>query len=109
MQPVNLNDYETLAQTRMERPIWDYYQGGSGDEITLRENRRVFDRLWLRPRVLVNVDSIDASTSILGTPVSMPILVAPTAAHGMLLPEGECATAQAVGEAGTIMSLSTDS
>jgi isopentenyl diphosphate isomerase/L-lactate dehydrogenase-like FMN-dependent dehydrogenase len=109
MQPVNLNDYETLAQTRMECPIWDYYQGGSGDEITLRENRRVFERLWLRPRVLVNVDSIDLRTSILGTPVSMPVLVAPSAAHGMILPEGECATAQAVGAAGTIMSLSTDS
>ena len=109
MQPVNLKDYEILAETRMERPYWDYYQGGSDDEITLRANRSAFERLWLRPRVLRDVSTCDLSTSVLGIPISMPIMGAPSAAHGLAHPEAECATAQGIGLARTIMTLSTDS
>ncbi len=75
--------------------------------MTLRENRAAFARLRLRPRVLVDCSTIDMSTSVLGIPISMPILVAPTASHGLLHPEGECATARAVGSTGTLMIAST--
>ena len=109
MQPVNLKDYEALAEARMERPNWDYYQGGSDDEITLRANRSAFEHLWLRPRVLRDVSTCDLSTSVLGIPVSMPILTAPSAAHGLAHPEAECATAQGAGLAQTLMTISTDS
>ena len=109
MQPVNLKDYEVLAETRMERPNWDYYQGGSDDEITLRANRSAFERLWLRPRVLRDVSTCDLSTSVLGIPISMPIMGAPSAAHGLAHPEAECATARGIGLARTVMTLSTDS
>jgi len=108
IQPINLSDYETLAEARMERPCWDFYQGGSDDEITLRANRNAFAQLRLRPRVLRDVSTLDLHTSVLGTPVSMPILTAPSAGHGLAHPDAECATVQGVGRAGTLMTLSTD-
>jgi isopentenyl diphosphate isomerase/L-lactate dehydrogenase-like FMN-dependent dehydrogenase len=109
MELVNVFDYEKLARTRMAPPLWDYYQGGSDDEVTMRECRAAFERIKLRPRVLVDVrrEVLDMSTSVLGVPVSMPVLIAPVALHCMAHPEGECATAQAAGRAGTLMIAST--
>ncbi len=107
MEPINLNDYEILAQTRMDPTAWDFYQGGSDDEVTLRANRTAFERIRLRPRMLVDVSNLELSTTVLGTPVSMPVIVAPTAYQCMAHPEGECATAQGVGMARTLMTAST--
>ncbi len=107
MELVNVFDYEKLAQARMAPPLWDYYQGGSDDEVTMRECRAAFERIKLRPRVLVDVSAIDMHCEVLGTPVSMPLLIAPMASHCMAHPEGECATAQAAGRAGTLMIAST--
>ena len=107
MEPINLNDYETLAQTRMDPSAWDFYQGGSDDEVTLRANRTAFERIRLRPRMLVDVSNLDLSTTVLGTPVSMPVIVAPTAYHCLAHPDGECATAQGAGMARTLMTAST--
>lgn len=109
MELVNVFDYEKLAQTRMAPPLWNYYQGGSDDEVTLRECRAAFERIKLRPRVLVDVsqDVLDMRANVLGVPVSMPVLVAPMALHCMAHPEGECATAQAAGRASTLMIAST--
>jgi 4-hydroxymandelate oxidase len=111
MQPINLFDYEALAGQRMAHIpwAWDYYQGGSEDEVSLRANRTAFEHLRLRPRMLVNVSTCDLRTSVLGTTVSMPILVAPTAGHGLAHPDAECATARAVQQAGTLMVVSTQS
>ncbi len=94
MEPVNLFEYEALAQAKMAPAFWDFYQGGSDDEVTLRANRAAFERIRLRPRVLVDVSAsaLDTRTTVLGTPVSMPVLVAPTALHCLAHPEGECAT-----------------
>ncbi len=111
MQPINLLDYEALAGQRMGHIpwAWDYYQGGSEDEVSLRANRAAFEQLRLRTRMLVNVSTCDLRTSVLGTSVSMPILVAPTAGHGLAHPDAECATARAVQQAGTLMVVSTQS
>lgn len=111
MQPINLFDYEALAGQRMAHIpwAWDYYQGGSEDEVSLRANRTAFEHLRLRPRMLVNVSTCDLRTSVLGTTVSMPILVAPTAGHGLAHPDAECATARAVQQAETLMVVSTQS
>jgi len=111
MQPINLFDYEVLAEQRMAHIpwAWDYYQGGSEDEVSLRANRIAFEQLRLRPRMLVDASTCDLRTSVLGTSVSMPILVAPTAAHGLAHPDAECATARAVQQAGTLMVVSTQS
>ncbi len=93
----------------MAPDAWAFFSGGSWDEVTLRDNRAAFERIWLRPRVLVDVSVIDMRTTVLGIPVSMPVLVAPTAAHCLAHPDGECATAQAVGRAQTLMVASTES
>src|ERR1051326_7812516 len=94
VEPINVFDYETLARERLSPVVWDYYNGGSEDETTLRANRAAFERLRLRPRVLVDLSTIDMGTTVMGTPVSMPILIAPTAAHALAHPEGELATAR---------------
>ena len=107
MDPINVFEYEALAQSKMGPAHWDFFAGGSDDEVTLRSNRAALERIRLRPRVLVDVSMIDTRTSVLGTPVSMPLLVAPTAMHCLAHPEGECATAQAAGRANTIMIAST--
>jgi 4-hydroxymandelate oxidase len=109
VEPVNVFEYEALAQAKMNPAFWDFYQGGSDDEVTLRANRTAFERIRLRPRVLVDVSAgaLNMRTTVLDTPVSMPILVAPTALHSMAHPEGECATAQGAGMANTLMIAST--
>ncbi len=107
MEPINVFEYHDLAEKRMDPVYWGYYEGGSDDEVTVRANQSDFARIRLRPRMLVDVSQCDLSTTVLGTPVSMPILVAPTALHCMAHPEGECATVQGVGAVGTLMTAST--
>jgi isopentenyl diphosphate isomerase/L-lactate dehydrogenase-like FMN-dependent dehydrogenase len=106
-EPCNVNEYELLAEQVLDPGAYGYFAGGSGDEQTLRENVSAWSRLRLRPRVLAGVDEIDTSTTVLGTPVSMPLLVAPVAFQRMAHPDGEPGTARAVRDAGTIMVLST--
>ncbi|HLJ81199.1 MAG TPA: alpha-hydroxy acid oxidase [Ktedonobacterales bacterium] len=107
MEPINVAEYEPLARAAMEASAWDYYRSGAEDELTLRANRAAFERIRLRPRVLVDVSVTDTRTTVLDIPVRMPILVSPTAYHGLAHAEGECATARGVGEAGTLMTAST--
>lgn len=109
MEPVNVFDYEALAQDMVKPDAWNYFQSGSNDEVTLRANRAAFERIQLRPRILVDMSTCDLQTSVLGTPVSMPLLIAPTAFHCLAHAEGERATAEAAGAAGTLMVASTSS
>ncbi len=108
VRPLTVAEYEALAQARMHPAAWDYYAAGAGDEITLRENVAAFDRIRLRPRVLVDVSHIDTATTVLGSSVAMPILVAPTAMHRYACEEGECATARGASTAGTLMVAATE-
>ena len=108
MEPLNVFEYEILAKERMDPVYWDFYAGGSDDEVTLRANQTDFTRIRLRPRMLIDVTQCDTSTSVLGLPVRMPILVAPTSLHCLAHPEGECETALGAGRAGTLMIASTD-
>lgn len=107
MDPVNLFELEAIARERMAPEAFDYYASGANDEVSLRENRAAYDRLSLAYRVLVDVSRRDMAATVLGQPVAMPILVAPTAFHRLATPEGEAATARAAGAAGTVMILST--
>jgi 4-hydroxymandelate oxidase len=106
-RPLNVAEYETAARDRMDAGAFAYYAGGAGDEWTLIENERAFERHRLLPRVLVDVSHPDTTTTVLGTRVSMPVLVAPTALHRLAHPEGEAATARAAAAAGTVMVMST--
>jgi 4-hydroxymandelate oxidase len=104
---VNIEEVEALAKKRLDPGAYDYYAGGAEDECTVARNRGGFGRYALLHRVLVDVERVDTSTQVLGTPVSMPILVAPTAYHRLADKEGETATARATGDAGTLMVAST--
>lgn len=104
---LNLMDYEREAHQSLSPMALGYYASGAHDEITLRRNSEAYTELALRYRVLVDVSTRDTSTSILGHPLSLPILVAPTAFHRLATPEGELATVRAAGEAGSLMILST--
>jgi 4-hydroxymandelate oxidase len=103
----NILDFEAIARGRMERAFYDYYAGGAEDELTLDANRGAFAEVFLRPRVLVDVSRIDTGLTVLGAPVSMPVLIAPTAFHRLAHPDGELATARAAGSEGTLMVAST--
>ena len=106
-QPVNVLEYERLAEGMLEEGALGYFAGGACDERTLRENVAAFGGLRLRPRMLVDVSNVSAATTVLGTEVSMPLLVAPTAIQKMCHPDGEAATARAAAAVGTVMTLST--
>ncbi len=107
VQPCNVADFERLARDRLDPGAFGYYAGGAGDERTLRENVEAFGRWLLRPRALVDVSSTTTETTVLGTPVSMPLLVAPVAFQRMAHPNGELGMARAAAAAGTAMVLST--
>jgi 4-hydroxymandelate oxidase len=107
MDPVNVFELEALARERLPQQAWDYYASGAEDEVTLRQNRAAFERLSIAYRVMVDVSRRDTSTTVLGQPVAMPVITAPTAFHCLACPEGELATARAAGAAGTVMILST--
>lgn len=104
---VTVDDYEPVAREKLPPDVWGYFAGGSGDEWTLRENVRAFERWMLRPRFLRLQGQPDPSMSLLGTPVSFPALVAPWAYQYMAHPDGERATARAAAAAGTIMVVSS--
>lgn len=65
--PLNLFDYEMLAQARLHPSVWDYEAAGAADEITVAENRRAFERIAIRPRMLADVSRIDTAITVLGT------------------------------------------
>jgi 4-hydroxymandelate oxidase len=104
---VNVWDYERLAGGKLDANAHAYFAGGAGDEVTLRDNLAAFERRKLRPRVLVDVRSVSTATTVLGTEVSVPILIAPLAMQRMAHPDGELATARAAAAAGTVMCLSS--
>ena len=105
--PLNVWEYERLAEERLGPGPWSYFAGGADDERTLRWNVEAYARWQLRPRVLCDVTDVSTETTVLGTPVSMPLLVAPVAFHRMAHPEGEAGTARAAAAVGTLMCLST--
>jgi 4-hydroxymandelate oxidase len=107
VDPINIAEYEALAAERLTPAVWDYYRSGSDDELTLLANREALGRIQLRPRVLVDVSHISLETTVLGCEVRTPLLVAPTAYHGLAHPEGECETARGVSAAGSLMTVST--
>jgi 4-hydroxymandelate oxidase len=103
---INTFDYEQEAQATMPEAFFGYYSGGAADEITLRENRTVFNKLKLRPRILRDVSHRVLETTILGHTTAMPVLIAPMAMAQLAHPTGEMAIAHAAKNAGIIQCLS---
>jgi isopentenyl diphosphate isomerase/L-lactate dehydrogenase-like FMN-dependent dehydrogenase len=106
-QPLNVWDYERLAEEKLDANAHAYFAGGAGDEVTLRDNLAAFERRKLRPRMLVDVRTVTTATTVLGTEISLPIMIAPLALQRMAHEDGELATARAAAAAGTIMCLSS--
>ncbi|TML44106.1 MAG: alpha-hydroxy-acid oxidizing protein [Actinobacteria bacterium] len=104
---LNVGDYEREAERALDPGAFGYFAGGSGDELTLRENLEAFSRWQLRPRVLVDVSEVTTATTVLGREVSLPVLVAPTAFQRLAHPDGEVATARAAAGMETVMCQST--
>ena len=107
IEAINLFELEIKARELLPQTAYDHCASGANDEITLRENRVSYERITLLPRMLVDVSERHMGTTALGEPVSMPILIAPTAFQGLAHPEGEVATVKAAGAAKTLMTLST--
>lgn len=96
---VNLEDIRSAARSALPRPIFEVIDGGHGDDLTLHANRTAFDRMQLRPRVLEDVTEVDPSTTVLGRPTSMPVLLAPCSFARLCDPGAERAVARAAGAA----------
>ena len=108
-EPINLFEFESAAKELLPKAEYDYIAGGATDEISVRRNRRAYESLALRPRVLRDVSALDLSTTVLGTKVNLPVLIAPCGGHKRAHPEGELATYRAATACGTILAVSANS
>lgn len=104
---LNLFDFEKMAEEKMTKMVYGYVAGGAADEITVRWNRQAFDALKINPHVLNDVSKLDTSVTLFGQKLSYPVLIAPTAFHKMMHPEGELATAKGAGKAKAIYVVSS--
>jgi 4-hydroxymandelate oxidase len=97
------------AAEALPADVHGYVSGGAGDDVSAGEAERAWARLRLRPRVLRDVGTVDTSLELLGSRLRTPVLVAPTAQHGLVHPEGEAATARGTAAAGSLLVVSTRS
>jgi isopentenyl diphosphate isomerase/L-lactate dehydrogenase-like FMN-dependent dehydrogenase len=104
---INIEDLRKAAQRRLPRSVFDYIDGGADGEVTLRENVRAFEDIGFRPRCAVETPPPDLRTTVLGTPLALPVVLAPVGSSRMFWPRGEEVAAAVAGKAGTIYSLST--
>jgi len=105
----NVADLREIAQRRLPRGIFEFVDRGAEDELSLRNNRAAFERIRLRPRVLVDVSQRSQEITLLGHRQKMPIAIAPTGAAGIMWHEGEIALARAAARAGIPFTLATGS
>lgn len=106
---VNIGDLRLAARRRLPRAIFDFFDGGAEDEITLRDNRAAYERVRLAPHVLRDVSKVDPSCEILGGPSKMPLVIAPTGGIGIGWPGADLAIARAAARYGIPYTLSTTS
>src|SRR6266704_6075928 len=104
---INIEDLRRAAKRRLPRVVFDYIDGGAEDERTLRANCRAFEAVTLRPRGAIATPVCEMGTTVLGTPLTMPVILAPVGSCRLMYPRGEEAAARAAGKAGIICTLST--
>jgi L-lactate dehydrogenase (cytochrome) len=104
---LNIEDLRRAAKRRLPRVVFDYIDGGAEAELTLRANCRAFEAVTLRPRCAVATPACDLRTTVLGTPLSMPLILAPVGSSRLIYPRGEEVAARAAGAAGIAYALST--
>ena len=96
----SIEDLRLAAQRRLPRALYDFFDGGAEDEMTLRANRQAFQDLRFRPQVLRNVSVIDTQREVFGRIIAMPMATAPTGALGYGYPGADVAVAKAAVAAG---------
>jgi len=106
---INLFELEELAKDRLTSGLYDFIAGGATDEVTLRRTRAVYDSILLRPRMFGGTGLPQLATTVLGQPIALPILAAPSGNHGAAHPDAELATAAACADVGTVMAVSSGS
>ncbi|MCW5979262.1 MAG: alpha-hydroxy-acid oxidizing protein [Bryobacteraceae bacterium] len=102
LEPANVMDFARLAQTKLDPVAWDYLEGGSEDEVSLRDSREAFNRIIIRPRALVDVHEIDLSLELFGKKLSFPIILDPAGGKDCFHRDGEMETAKAAAAAKAI-------
>jgi len=104
---INIEDLRQAAKRRLPKVVFDYIDGGAEAEQTLRANGRAFEEVILRPRCAVATPVCDLRTTVIGTSLSMPLILAPVGSSRLMYPRGEEAAARAAGRAGIVYALST--
>lgn len=104
---LTVKDLARIARRTTPRSVFDYVHGAAEDEVSIARARRAFASVEFEPRVLHDVAEVDTSTTILGTPASLPLIMAPTGFTRMMQHEGEIAVARAAARAGVPYTLST--
>ena len=104
--PHNVDDFRRRARSALPRAIFDFADGGAEEEWTLRRNETAFDDVALLPRPLRGAAERDQSITLLGTRLSMPVIIGPTGLAGLFWPRGELCSARAAAARGTIYCLS---
>jgi L-lactate dehydrogenase (cytochrome) len=103
----SVDDLRLIAKRRLPGGVFDYIDGGAEDERTLAANRAAFGATGFRPRVLRGIEKVDLESSLLGTPLTYPLVLAPTGFTRIADPDGELAVARAAERAGLPYTLST--
>lgn len=104
---VTVDHLRQVMEKRVPPIVREYYRGGADDEITLRDNVEAFRRERFKPRSGIRLESVEIRTEILGHEIALPVIAGPIGSPRMIWPRGEAVAAKAVGEAGTICTLST--
>ncbi|KXH39032.1 hypothetical protein CNYM01_05511 [Colletotrichum nymphaeae SA-01] len=102
-----IRDLMELGSKKLPKMYRDYYNEGAMDLVTLKDNEEAYNRYKIMPRILVNVDNIDMSTSIFGAKVSFPLGFSPAAMHKMAHPDGELGTSRAAAKMNVCIALSS--
>lgn len=102
MSLVNLHDFEELAKQQLSIRTYDYIAAGSADDLTMKENRAAFGRVWIRRGVMRDASNVDTSVELLGQRLEHPVLLAPGGNLGLLQPDGRLLTARAARNRKTI-------
>lgn len=105
--PVNIHEFEEAAKRKMNKLAYDFIAGGVEDELTLQANRAAYTRVFLVPRVMVDVSKVDTSTEILGMKLDAPIIIAPTGGKNLVMPNAESVVARAAAKSNTLICTAT--
>jgi (S)-mandelate dehydrogenase len=109
LKAYNIFDLRDIALKRVPRGLFDFMDRGTEDEVSLRNNRAVFERLRFKPRTMVDVSQRTQQTTLFGVTHKMPLVIAPTGTAGLMWYEGELALARAARAAGIPFTLATGS